>query len=348
MPRPWFPAAVLLHHVNAGANVCTDTGTNVIPYTTHRYIACHLAPPLFHARVRLPQVFARVSPGQKAAIVDVYNGQGLTTLMCGDGTNDVAALKRAHVGVALLFSSDPAPRRRVLDKPALPANGQAAPAPQLRARGARPAGPAGKRQQKAMPAGSGAAPTRKESKEKQPGSDPWAEAVAADVPKLGDASMAAPFTAKSASVGSVCQIVRQGRATLATTLQMLQILALNCLINSYTQSVLYTDGIRFSDTQMTVPGLCIAMCMFQVSRTQAATKLSAERPRPTSINPYLLLSVLGQFAVHIACLHHITTAVHAVEPLLPFDPGECHVRNGSCLPVGFSACGLSACALAGV
>ena len=46
-------------------------------------------------------VFARTSPSQKEQILDLLNKKGFT-IMCGDGTNDVGGLKKAHVGIALL------------------------------------------------------------------------------------------------------------------------------------------------------------------------------------------------------------------------------------------------------
>ncbi|KAK5112207.1 hypothetical protein LTR62_004368 [Meristemomyces frigidus] len=320
-------------------------------------------------------VYARVSPKQKEEILLGLKEMGYTTLMAGDGTNDVGALKQAHVGVALLngsksdmekiskhfretkmkeiyekqvqmmtrFNQPPPPvpihiahlypegpknphyekavEREAQAKAALAAidggeevNGSAngtmakiEPSAQQAVVQQKPAQT--ERQQKAQNAASAMAEKFSMSM--------MEEQLADDEPptiKLGDASVAAPFTSKLANVIAIPNIIRQGRCTLVATIQMYKILALNCLISAYSLSVLYLDGIKFGDGQVTISGMLMSVCFLSISRAKPVEALSKERPQNNIWNWYIIPSVLAQFAIHIVTLIYISNVVHRFEP----------------------------------
>ena len=58
-------------------------------------------PSLLHIILSCCHIYARVSPSGKMKVVEELIKMGYMTVMCGDGSNDVEALKAAHVGVSL-------------------------------------------------------------------------------------------------------------------------------------------------------------------------------------------------------------------------------------------------------
>ena len=286
----------------------------------------------FNQLLRHVWVYARVSPKQKEEILLGLKALGYTTLMCGDGTNDVGALKQAHIGVALLNGTQedltriaehhrntkmkeiyekqvslmerfnqpkpPVPIQIAHLYPpgdsnphyekAMAREAQKKGGPQAIAAQAQPA-----TQANGTASGSQVAQTSKKNLTPQEQKQQQARQAAASMAdkftsammenemddseppqiKLGDASVAAPFTSKLANVVAIPNIIRQGRCTLVATIQMYKILALNCLISAYSLSVLYLEGIKFADGQYTISGMLMSVCFLSISRAKASLDL---------------------------------------------------------------------------
>lgn len=301
-------------------------------------------------------IYARVSPSQKEFILTSLKDSGYNTLMCGDGTNDVGALKQAHIGVALLNGTEEGMKKiaenRKIEASKIVYEKQA----QLLANWQRPPPavpaiiahlyPPGKLNPHYLAQlekkGIEITPEIRQSVEEANRNgqlpldfvkDEQGKVTAGkladnllgsmgdmegedDVPtlKLGDASVAAPFTSKLANVSAVTNIVRQGRCALVSTIQMYKILALNCLISAYSLSVLYLAGIKFGDGQSTVSGILLSVCFLSISRGKPLQKLSKQRPQDGIFNIYIMGSILGQFAIHIVTLIYITHEIYILEP----------------------------------
>jgi manganese-transporting P-type ATPase len=86
---------------------------------------------------------------------------------------------------------------------------------------------------------------------------------------------------------------------------MYQILALNCLINAYSYSKLRLDGVKYGDRQMTCLGILMSVSFVTISRAKPLDQLSSVRPLKSIFHPALFLSILGQFALHIATMHYL-------------------------------------------
>ncbi|SCU97182.1 LADA_0H04940g1_1 [Lachancea dasiensis] len=305
--------------------------------------------------IRHTWVYARVSPSQKEFILNSLRDMGYQTLMCGDGTNDVGALKQAHVGIALLNGTEEG-LKKIGEQRRIDAakgvyekqcqfmerwNQPAPPVPEPIAH-LYPAGPSNPHYLKALEkkgvqitddmrklaaeAASKPVVAKKSARPEQKASDladmvmgSLGDAESEDAPtlKLGDASCAAPFTSKLTNVSAVTNIIRQGRCALINTIQMYKILALNCLISAYSLSVIYLAGVKFGDSQATTSGLLLSVCFLSISRGKPLEKLSKLRPQPGIFNIYIMGSILGQFAVHIATLIYITLEIYKIEPREP-------------------------------
>ena len=304
-------------------------------------------------------IYARMSPDDKERVLKRLKTQGRHTLMCGDGANDVGALKQAHVGVALLSGFGSANTKKQEGAATIVTKTETFAEKMARVKEQAEKMKAEKEKEKLAQAADRAelqvlqtqwyeeelkvrleagekwaqlnamkvatqrlvqeAKRRQAARSKVAGTGQSLQQVFAEleetdgeVPKvkLGDASMAAPFTSRAPSIKATADIIRQGRCTLVSAIQMQQVLMLSCLISAYSLSVLYLDGIRNSENQMMAAGTALTVAGLAFSYATPVHTLSEVRPLRSIFHPANFFSLFGQLVIHLAAMVY---AVHLVK-----------------------------------
>ncbi|CDR96033.1 cation transporting ATPase, putative [Babesia bigemina] len=215
-------------------------------------------------------VFARVSPQQKKFVVRTFKRAGMKTAMCGDGTNDMAALKVAHVGISLLKSAFKKPHKELTNKLGDMIRKQPH---QL--------------QREAL---------EKLQRDLQDGMPEL---------KLGEASIASPFTYRKNDVLCVPLLVRSGRCALTTVVLLHKVMGVNSLITSLGMSVLSMDGVGLSEAQATVSSLMYTFMLMALSKSKPAQEHSSKRPEKSIFRPASFTSFVLQCCLHVSVILHL-------------------------------------------
>eukprot|EP00970_Alexandrium_tamarense_P013841 scaffold3701_cov192-Alexandrium_tamarense.AAC.36 len=227
--------------------------------------------------------------------------------MCGDGTNDVGALKQAHVGVSIISEPDLEAKQRTANETISAVKAEE------------------KKEQKASKKHS----SKKDGSKKEPKKS-RAERIESSLQaiaetedelayvSLGNASVASPFTSRKTSIRCCKDILQQGRCTLLTMIQIYKILGVNCLVTALVLTKLHQKGVKQGDRQMTAMGLVVAGLFLFVTRGKPLPKLSARKPPSSVLCKETLISMAIQFAIHFVAIMTVTAMSDAYVD--PYDP----------------------------
>lgn len=272
--------------------------------------------------VPIISVFARHAPRHKEAVIAAFNASGRHTLMCCDGTNDVGALKQAHVGVSIISVPDLEAKQRNASDVISAAKAEEKRERRAAKKKSSSKGGGGSR-------GSGRKPKRGRAERVERSLRALAEAEdELNFVSLGNASVASPFTSRKTGVGCCSDVLRQGRCTLVTMTQIYKILGVQCLVNALVLTTLHRKGVKQGDRQLTAVGLAVAALFLFVTRGRPLPKLSARRPPSSVLSAETMLLMAVQFGIHYGAIMsvafmsdaYVDPYDHSVVPDGPFHP----------------------------
>jgi cation-transporting P-type ATPase 13A2 len=218
--------------------------------------------------LRRGKVFARMSPVQKTGLIKMLREQlGQKVLMCGDGANDIGALREADTGVAISSRSfenaDLLASNELDDIVILSGEGVVVPKRKFES------------------------PLHR-TKQRDSNSDHDA------------ACLSATFTSRRPSIAAVFEVIRQGRASAAASLAAFQYMFMYSIIQFSSVLVQYSVGGLVSDGQYLYVDLFVVLPLGVLMGRLDASGAMSRNPPPASIwDGAVMVSTLLMAAVQV-------------------------------------------------
>lgn len=118
-----------------------------------------------------------------------------------------------------------------------------------------------------------------------------------------EASIAAPFTSLTPNIAPVITLLKEGKTSLWITFQLFKMIFLWSIIQSTGVFTMYYLNNDYTDIQFLYIDIVILFpIVFFMAVTKPAKRLTHHIPVGSLISPPILLSIIGQWVIHMTCL----------------------------------------------
>ncbi len=298
----------------------------------------------FRKNVHFIRVFSRMSPELKEEVTTLIASTGRIVLYCGDGGNDVGALKSAHLGVALLSgfqitktrSGSGSHEKKYSSMEDLGVVSSSIQPPlniqpmwctydEMKEDRCDDETPSFLKSLWVVLRKNTVRAMHKKREKKS--IEAHAKALYGPEVDIGQASLAAPFTSSKPSISACVDLIKHGKHTAALILTIYQVVVLESMLAGYALSQLYLEGLRLSFTQKVLMTLGSMMSVYFIEEAPKDVDncLNEHRVPESVFHPSILSSTLAQAVCHIGSC---AFAIHSAKRATPLDVlKKAQIRN---------------------
>ena len=116
---------------------------------------------------------------------------------------------------------------------------------------------------------------------------------------IGDSSIAAPFSFRGDSINCVTTLMLTGKAALVRVIMSYKMMALNSLVTAFSLSVLTMYGVKFGSNQMTAESFFFMALNLNITFARSGKTLTHDRPTDRLLSLSFFLNIALQSLTHM-------------------------------------------------